>query len=250
MQYGIGHLSIIPVRTIPDHTAEMCTQLLYGDYYKIIEKRKLWSKIRIGFDSCEGWITNNQILNIREDNYREIENKKQHHYVSDLVALIETETNIPIPLVLGSSIECSYLLQHRYQGSFTNNTKEKSNLIETALLYLNAPFLWGGKTPFGLDCSGFTQMVYRISGYKLLRYAHQQATQGEVLSFIEESEAGDLAFFDTSEGKIDHVGILMENNFIIHVHEKVRIDRIDHTGIFNSESGRYTHKLRVIKKIV
>ncbi len=118
------------------------------------------------------------------------------------------------------------------------------------MLYLNAPYLWGGKTPFGLDCSGFTQMVYKLNGYTLLRDAAQQATQGEALSFVEESEVGDLAFFDDSEGKIDHVGILMQNNHIIHVHGKVRIDRIDHTGIFNTEMKRYTHQLRVIKKII
>ena len=93
-------------------------------------------------------------------------------------------------------------------------------------------------------------MVYKINGYALLRDAHQQATQGEALSFIEESEAGDLAFFDNAEGIIDHVGIIMKNNYVVHCHGKVRIDRIDHTGIFNTETRGYTHKLRVIEKII
>jgi cell wall-associated NlpC family hydrolase len=117
-------------------------------------------------------------------------------------------------------------------------------------MYLNAPYLWGGKTPFGIDCSGFTQMVYRLNGYSILRDASQQATQGEALSFIEESEPGDLAFFDNEEGTIIHVGIMMENNYIIHASGKVRIDRLDHLGIYNAETNRHTHKLRVIKKII
>ena len=126
----------------------------------------------------------------------------------------------------------------------------KKHLVETALLYLNAPYLWGGKTPFGIDCSGFTQMVYKLNGHRLKRDASQQATQGEALSFIEESEPGDLAFFDNAEGAITHVGIIMKDHYIIHAHGKVRIDRIDHTGIFNYEKRTHTHKLRVIKRIV
>jgi len=93
-------------------------------------------------------------------------------------------------------------------------------------------------------------MVYMLNGYSLLRNSAQQATQGEALSFIEESEPGDLAFFDNAEGIITHVGLMMEDNYIIHVHGKVRIDRIDHSGIFNTELNRHTHQLRVIKKII
>ena len=110
--------------------------------------------------------------------------------------------------------------------------------------------MWGGKSPFGIDCSGFTQMVYKLNGYRLLRDASQQAAQGEALSFIEESEPGDLAFFDNEEGKITHVGIIMADNYIIHAHGKVRIDRLDHSGIFNYELRNHTHKLRVIKRII
>jgi cell wall-associated NlpC family hydrolase len=117
-------------------------------------------------------------------------------------------------------------------------------------MYLNAPYLWGGKTPFGIDCSGFTQMVYKLNGYNIYRDASQQATQGEALSFIEESEPGDLAFFDNNEGSITHVGIIMKDNYIIHAHGCVRIDRLDHTGIFNNEMNTHTHKLRVIKRII
>ncbi|MGB5358057.1 MAG: NlpC/P60 family protein, partial [Eudoraea sp.] len=110
--------------------------------------------------------------------------------------------------------------------------------------------LYGGKTPFGIDAAGLTQMVYKIHGHPLLRKAAEQATQGEALSFIEESMPGDLAFFDNKEGEINHVGLIMQDNYIVHSYGCVRVDRLDQTGIFNMELGKYTHKLRVIKKII
>ena len=116
-------------------------------------------------------------------------------------------------------------------------------------MYLNAPYLWGGRSPLGIDCSGFTQMVYRLQGINLPRDAYQQAHIGTTLSFVDESEPGDLAFFDNKDGEIVHVGIILEENHIIHASGKVRIDRIDQQGIFNSEIGSHTHKLRLIKSI-
>jgi cell wall-associated NlpC family hydrolase len=160
-----------------------------------------------------------------------------------------------MPIPLGSALtflnfEKINVNNFIFEGLKVTGQKAKSELIKTAFLYLNAPYLWGGKTPFGIDCSGFTQMVYKLNGYKLFRDASQQATQGEALSFIEESEPGDLAFFDNEEGKIIHVGIIMNDNYIIHASGKVRIDRLDHLGIYNAETNRHTHKLRVIKKIL
>jgi cell wall-associated NlpC family hydrolase len=151
---------------------------------------------------------------------------------------------------MGSNVGLASLMGHTFEGKKISGKKPKAHLISTALLYLNSPYLWGGKTPFGIDCSGFTQMCYKLNGYKLLRDASQQATQGEPLSFIEESEPGDLAFFDNAEGAITHVGIIMDDNYIIHAHGKVRIDRLDHSGIFNYETKGHTHTLRVIKRIV
>ncbi len=251
MQYGICHLSSVPVRLIAEESGEMTTQLLYGDYFKVLEQRKLWSKIRIAFDGFEGWITNKQYIIVSEKNYNDFNESKEIKNSSDLVSFIEIENNILVPILIGSSILHADFLHHKFEGnSIIDKVMDKSNLINTALLYINAPYFWGGKTPFGIDSSGLTQIVYKMNGYKLLRNAAQQATQGEALSFIEESEAGDLAFFDNKDGVIDHVGIIMRDNYIIHSYGKVRIDRIDHTGIYNNEINNYTHKLRVIKKII
>ncbi len=250
MEYGICPLSVIPIRSSAVDSAEMISQIIYGEHFKILEQRKFWSRIRLAFDGSEGWIQKNQIHFIEQDIYESIENFQSPKYASDLVSFVATEAAVLIPIVMGSSVHNTMVLPNIFEGTSVNIQREKSNLINTAILYLNAPQLKGGRTPFGLDCSGFTQIVYKINGYPLKRNASEQANQGEALSFIEESESGDLAFFDNTEGVIDHVGIIMKDNYIIHVDGKVRIDRIDHTGIFNTETRSYTHSLRVIKKII
>ncbi|NOR88170.1 MAG: hydrolase Nlp/P60, partial [Bacteroidales bacterium] len=126
----------------------------------------------------------------------------------------------------------------------------RDGIVEMTELFINAPYLWGGKTPFGVDCSGLTQSVYKMAGIQLKRDASQQATQGEVLNFLEEALPGDLAFFDNEEGHITHVGIILADNEIIHASGKVRIDKIDHQGIYNIELGKYTHQLRLIKRML
>ncbi|WP_396601383.1 NlpC/P60 family protein [Algibacter sp. R77976] len=249
MQYGICNLSIVPLRNEPSDMSELVSQVLYGDFFKIIEQRKQWIKIRLAFDKYEGWIDNKQYTEISEDQYKSLHDEPPK-LSTDLVEFIEDENNQLFPICIGSSLNGLSILNHKYEGDFTNDKTDKTNLIKTAFTFLNSPYLWGGKTPFGIDCSGFTQMVYKLNGYKLLRDASQQATQGEALSFIEESEPGDLAFFDNSEGVIIHVGIIMKDNYIIHAHGKVRIDRLDHSGIYNVDKNTHTHKLRVIKKII
>lgn len=250
MHHGICHLSIVPIRILAEDASEMVTQLLYGDHFKILEKRKYWSKIRDDFDGCEGWVRNSQFIPIQKQDSKTLKNTGDIKFSADLVSYVSDGNTALIPIVLGSAVKNSDFLGHKFEGTLADSNKGKSNLIITALHYLNSPYLWGGKTPFGIDGPGFTQMVYKINGHKLLRRAEEQATQGEALSFIEESEPGDLAFFDDKEGQINHVGLIMQDNFIIHVYGKVRIDRLDHTGIFNAEQRKYTHKLRVIKKIV
>tara|TARA_R110002049_G_scaffold76250_1_gene196061 strand:+ start:3821 stop:4570 length:750 start_codon:yes stop_codon:yes gene_type:complete len=249
MQYGICNLSIAPLRFEASDTSELVSQVLYGDYFKVLEQRKSWSKIRLGFDKYEGWIDNKQYIEITPEAYAIL-----HHDAPklsmDLVEFVQDKNDQLYPILLGASLNGLSLLNHSHDGSFTEEKHPKESLINTAFLYLNSPYLWGGKTPFGIDCSGFTQMVYKLNGYKLLRDASQQATQGIALSFIEESEPGDLAFFDNNEGVITHVGIIMEDNYIIHAHGKVRIDRLDHSGIYNVDKKAHTHKLRVIKKVI
>lgn len=256
MNYGICNLSIIPLRIEPTDTSEMVSQILFGEHFKVLEIRKKWSKVRLAFDNYEGWIDNKQFEEVTEEYYHDIK-KSNTPLTAELIDFTTDENKNFLTIPIGSSLPFYRHPQlivntsnYTYEGEVFSEIKPKETLIEIAYKFLNTPYLWGGKTPFGIDCSGFTQMVYKLCGYKLLRDASQQATQGEVLSFIEESEPGDLAFFDNSDGDITHVGIIMKDNYIIHAHGKVRIDRIDHSGIFNVDTQRHTHKLRVIKKII
>ncbi len=252
--FAICNLSSIPLRIEPSDRSEIVSQVLFGEHFEILEKDNQWSKIKLHYDNYEGWVDSKQYQILSKENYNTL-CKEAIILNSDLVEYISTPKNFLLPITLGASL--SFLnhsdiniQNYEFEGLKTSGIKPKSSIIDTAHMYLNTPYLWGGKTPFGIDCSGFTQMVYKLNGYKLLRDASQQATQGEVLSFIEESEPGDLAFFDNDEGKIIHVGIMLEDNYIIHASGKVRIDRLDHLGIYNAEVNRHTHRLRVIKKII
>jgi hypothetical protein len=252
--YGICNLAIIPLRVEPNDRSEQVSQVLFGEHFTVIDQQKQWMKIQLYFDQYEGWIDSKQCQIISQNEFDEI-SKSSMILNNDLVEFVTNDQNILMPIPLGSALtflnfEKINVNNFIFEGLKVTGQKAKSELIKTAFLYLNAPYLWGGKTPFGIDCSGFTQMVYKLNGYKLFRDASQQATQGEALSFIEESEPGDLAFFDNEEGKIIHVGIIMNDNYIIHASGKVRIDRLDHLGIYNAETNRHTHKLRVIKKII
>ncbi len=248
MKYGICPISVAPLRLETKDSSEMVSQVLYGEHFKIIEERKKWVKIRLAHDSYEGWIDIKQVFEIEAELYHEIENT-EHLFARDLISHITHHDESLSTITIGAQISTAPSLADSYQLESTKGGS-KEDLINNALLLLNTPYLWGGRTPLGMDCSGFTQLIYRLSGYKLLRDASQQATQGEVLSFIEEAEEGDLAFFDNNDGHITHVGLIMRDNYIVHAHGKIRIDRLDQSGIFNVEQNIHTHKLRVIKKVL
>jgi len=255
MEYGICNLNIIPLRKDASDTSEMVSQLLFGDHFKVLETKMQWLYIKVAFDGYQGWIDKKQIHFITEEYYNLLQ-KETPIYQYELLNSITLKDNSLMPISFGARLPFyndKYLkindLSFNIETKTIKGIQPKSQIIETAFYYLNAPYLWGGKTPFGIDCSGFTQMVYRLNGIKLYRDASQQAKQGEVLSFIEESEPGDLAFFDNKDGFITHVGIILSNNYIIHASGKVRLDRLDQSGIFNEETNRHTHNLRVIKKI-
>jgi gamma-D-glutamyl-L-lysine dipeptidyl-peptidase len=252
--FGLCNLANIPLRLEPSDRSELVSQVLFGEHFSILEQQPKWSKIQLAFDDYQGWVDNKQFQIITEEQYNQL-SKDGIVLNNDLIEYITSPSNLLIPITLGASLS---FLNHdsinvdsfSFEGLKTSGQKPKENLIDTAFMYLHSPYLWGGKTPFGIDCSGFTQMVYKLNGYILYRDASQQANQGEALSFIEESQPGDLAFFDNEEGNIIHVGIIMADNYIIHASGKVRIDRLDHLGIYNAETNRHTHKLRVIKKII
>ena len=158
MQYGICNLSIVPLRDEPADTSELVSQVIYGDFFKILEQRKQWIRIRLAFDKYEGWIDNKQYVEISEDQYKSL-NKETPKLSTDLVEFIEDNNKQIFPITIGSSLNGLSLLNHKYDGNYIADKNDKSNIVRTAFTYLSSPYLWGGKTPFGIDCSGFTQMV-------------------------------------------------------------------------------------------
>lgn len=269
MEYGICLHSVIPVRAEPSHRSEMVTQVLFGELYHIIDKENSWFKVRLSFDNYEGWIEILQANLIDEMEFLRL-SASETAITMDLVQLLSHETDKSmIPVFVGSSLPAfdesrirvgqdvffyeGLVSESRLQETKTfiqNNRSNRQQLIANTMLYRNAPYFWGGRTPFGIDCSGFMQMVYKLQGMKLLRDASQQATQGEVISLLAEAEPGDLAFFDDAEGRITHVGMLLDQHRIIHCSGQVQVDSIDHEGIYNAKLQKYTHKLRLIKKIL
>lgn len=255
MPYAITVVPIMPLRSEPSHKSEIISQALWGECSEIIATGSDgWVRVKCQFDDYEGWATFNHLEIIDEALF----NAPYTHYTSgwvNKVLLNGKPMQVPFGCILkpGAAAVTNW-------GKATVQFEEKpveigkADVIDTdalaaaAFLYLNTAYLWGGKSVFGVDCSGFTQTVFKVSGIHLLRDAYQQATQGETVDFLQEARLGDLAFFDNAEGRITHVGILLNDHEIIHSSGKVRVDPIDNQGITNIDTGVRTHKLRIIKR--
>ncbi len=245
---GICNLSNIPVRREPESKSEMVSQLLFGEAFEVVENINGWTNIISKYDNYTGWINSKQ--------FKMLESTIQHETTSNIFPFIEASSSQgKIMILAGSSLPNiidNICIINNIEYTFAQQNKNLlfSDIETIATQYENVPYLWGGRTPFGIDCSGFTQIVYKQIGVSLKRDAHQQAEQGELVSFKEECKCGDLAFFDNDEGRITHVGIMLNSNKIIHASGKVRIDEMDNYGVMNKEENQYSHKLRIIKRMV
>jgi cell wall-associated NlpC family hydrolase len=244
---------VCPVRSGPSHRSEQISQLLFGEMADAIESNGDFLRIRCSYDGYEGWCQASQVASTPGDN-AEFANLLSAEWITE-IQLNGKSMQIPF----GSSLSLfndGRATIDNYEAVYTgevwntsNAVYNAANLEALAYKFLNTSYLWGGKSVFGVDCSGFCQTVFKFFGIALLRDAWQQATQGDLVGFLQESRCGDLAFFDNAEGKITHVGILLNGETIIHSSGRVRIDPIDSAGIINTETGQRTHQLRVIKRI-
>jgi gamma-D-glutamyl-L-lysine dipeptidyl-peptidase len=259
MASGICVLSVIAVRSEPSDKAEMISQLLFGELFEIVETRGSWLNIINLFDEYEGWVDVKQCKRLSQHEV-EILTSLKTYVTTDLVQLIfnkTTKTNFPI--LLGSSLPGLISTNmniagedYEFEADYSEMVKPSNGnkIAEVAVQYLNTSYLWGGRTPFGIDCSGLTQIVMKICGVKIPRDAAQQALAGTTIDFINEAVPGDLAFFENADDQIIHTGILLNDHAIIHASGFVRIDSIDHEGIFNKTAQRYTHKLKLLKRYI
>jgi gamma-D-glutamyl-L-lysine dipeptidyl-peptidase len=254
MAYAVCKVPVAPLRAEPAHRSEMISQLLLAEAGLILEEAKDFIKLQSIHDGYEGWCQRSQLV-VVDTFTKEAASQTFTAGWVDTIAINNAPAHVPMGIPVLSAVnakELSAVLHIDYRNAAIENAsgaKPGADAIkERAIPFLNTPYLWGGRSVFGIDCSGFTQMVFRFFNIPLLRDAYLQATQGEVVGFLQEARCGDLAFFDNAEGRITHVGILLNDQEIIHSSGNVRIDKIDNAGIVNVETGMRTHQLRIIKR--
>jgi hypothetical protein len=254
--YHVCRVAIAPLRSEASDSGEIVSQLLFGDRVVLIELTEKWCKVRTHHDNYEGWMDLKQLHKVSSLKYHD---EQSYRYITPANfdnRLVDANGGY-YHLSAGSTLPFyqdgyCYLGEKAYQVLTTPFVPQvkifEINVEETAMLFLNAPYLWGGRSLFGIDCSGFVQAVYKLLGIALPRDASQQVDKGEIVDFLASAKLGDLAFFDNEEGRITHVGLMLSNDRIIHSSGMVRIDPIDNQGIYNAELEKYTHKLRIIKR--
>ena len=251
IEYGICNLAIVPMRAEPSERSEQVSQVLFGETFEVTEWKDNWVHIITSIDNYQGWIGRHMFATLGQQAFMQLkENPPALTYRAVTQAWKIADNSI---LYLPAASSLSFL-----QGTTCNIGKERFEIIGQAgdkeavdviaKSFLNAPYLWGGRTHFGIDCSGFTQAVYRLRGHNLKRDASQQAEDGRLVNSLSDVKLGDLAFFDNEEGKITHVGIMLNKMNIIHASGKVKVDSLETKGIYSEEQKRYTHKLKVIKR--
>ncbi|MEA4937626.1 hypothetical protein SDC9_139397 [bioreactor metagenome] len=257
--YGLVTLPVVPLRASDSERSEMISQLLFGEFVEIIEQSERWFYIKNLADDYLGWIDRKMIKSVSGKEFAAAQRSDRLRLSRPYSIIYHTIDN-QTKLLPGGSIvyelngddfqigsENWSLIDPVYIPKLPFSTHQ---VIEVAMQYLNAPYLWGGKTILGVDCSGLVQLAFAIGGYLLPRDASQQVVKGKTVDFLSEVLPGDLAFFENDEGHISHVGILIDNSKIIHSSGWVKVENIDAQGIISSLTGEYTHHLRVIKRII
>jgi hypothetical protein len=253
MEYGICNLAVVPLRAEPSDRSEMVSQVLFGEAFEILEWKDKWVQITTALDSYTGWIDRLQVVMLGHLAYKRLQQTLPPVTYRPITQAWKIVDNSVVFLPAGSSLAflegtTSYIGNERFE--IIGEIGETNNISNIAQSFLNAPYLWGGRTHFGIDCSGFTQIVYKMKDVFLRRDASLQAQDGTSVDSILKAKPGDLAFFNNDQGLITHVGILLGAGKIIHASGKVKIDLIDTQGIYSEELKRYTHRLKIIKRYI
>ena len=288
--FVINHCTVTPVRQEPSESSEQLTQLLFSEVCEVLDRLPRWTKVRSTLDGQEGWVDFKMLspapISSQEVKGERLKAPQNAVGIFGDPAKIKGEGVISVPMAIATAMETGeelmltlgtrlpnyshgtfevlgkqYLINPACVSTAQRSTGEadlqqsdlqRSDLATIAQSLLNAPYLWGGKNAMGMDCSGFTQVVYAAMGVNLLRNAREQMTQGELVPSLAEAQPGDLAFFDHADRdpkatNISHVGMLLSPTEIIHCSGCVHIDTIDEQGI-HLPDGELTHHLVQIKR--
>jgi hypothetical protein len=253
MEYGICNLSIIPLRAEANDRSEQISQILFGEIFEVTEWKDNWVKIITSLDNYPGWIGRLQFIMLGHLAFKRFRQTPPPFTYRPVTQAWKIDNNSILYLPMGSSLAflegtTCHIGNEKFE--IIGETGEAENIAVTATSFLNTPYLWGGRTHFGIDCSGFTQAVFKLHGINLLRDASMQVEQGYTINSLHDAKLGDLAFFDNTEQKVVHVGIMLNSEKIIHASGKVKIDSIDEKGIYSEELKRYTHKLHTVKRLL
>lgn len=264
--------SVIPVRVEPKESAEQSTQILFGETCTIIEQISRWNRVKLDLDGQEGWVDSKMITPMAKEEYTSYvaDYSKAAYVLYPIAYAVSANNGQTIPLTAGTRLPQYQNGQFQILGvSFRIDPSmviekplqmNEQNFIQTVRFFLNVPYLWGGKNALGMDCSGFTQTILGLFGKHILRNASEQATQGRKIVSLTKAKAGDLVFFshyekEEQEDKITHVGILLDAQRVVHCSGRVKVEKIDNTGIFSIEqasndcpNGQYTHRLLQIRR--
>ena len=252
--------SIVPVRTEPREVAEQSTQMLFGELCTVLEQKPRWNRVKLLSDGQEGWVDAKMITLMSDDEYRTYSKdlSSAARVVFPMAYAVSENNGQTIPLTAGTQLvrykdgRFEVLgVGFRIEPSMVRVqpfAMNQENLMQAVRFFLNIPYLWGGKNAMGMDCSGFTQTIMGLFGKNLLRNASEQAKQGEAVASLKETQAGDLVFFDHEDGRISHVGIVIDPERVIHCSGRVKVEKLDETGIFSAEQGEYSHHLVAIRR--
>ena len=256
MEKAICLLSVVPMRKEPSHRSEMVSQVLFGEYVLIGEEKDDFVFVTGDYDGYQGWVQRKQLTIIGEADFFQTKDYTVNFATTVSIGntLLQAPYTTPVYQKDGLSFQIKgtkieYLLLSAQVRSIGQLILNAQTLPAVYQHFINTPYLWGGKSVFGIDCSGFVQQVFKVYGIKLLRDAYLQAEQGMLVNSFEEARLGDLAFFQNEKGRVTHVGLVLDGGRIIHASGKVRIDTIDTEGIL-TEEGERTHRMHSLRRLI